>query len=91
MVKPGAFLANVSRPELIDRDALFAALDSGHLAGYGTDVWFERPARSDDPVFTYQNVVALPHTAIADRHNAMLDIEEMFMKMSDALVARQGA
>ncbi len=87
-LKPGAFLANVSRPELIDRAALFEALNLGRLAGYGTDVWFDRPARSDDPVFNYRNVVVLPHTAIADRHNALLDIEEMFMKMSDALVAR---
>jgi phosphoglycerate dehydrogenase-like enzyme len=87
-LKPGAFLANVARPELIDRAALFDALDSGRLAGYGTDTWFERPARSDDPVFDYKNVVVLPHTAIADRRNALLDIEEMFMKMSDALIAR---
>ena len=48
-LKPGAFLANVSRPELIDRAALFEALELGRLAGYGTDVWFDRPARSDDP------------------------------------------
>jgi phosphoglycerate dehydrogenase-like enzyme len=87
-LKAGAFLANVARPELIDRTALFDALDSGRLAGYGTDTWFERPARSDDPVFNYKNVVVLPHTAIADRRNALLDIEEMFMKMSDALIAR---
>lgn len=88
-LKAGAFLANVARPELIDRSALFEALDSGRLAGYGTDTWFERPARSDDPVFNYKNVVVLPHTAIADRHNALFDIEEMFMKMSDALIARR--
>jgi phosphoglycerate dehydrogenase-like enzyme len=87
-LKHGSFLVNVSRPELIDRESLFNALDSGRLAGYGTDVWFERPARSDDPVFNYPNVVVTPHTAIADRRNALLDIEEMFTKMSQALIAR---
>jgi len=86
--KIGSFLVNVSRPELIDRAALFEALDAGRLAGYGTDVWFERPARSDDPVFNYKNIVVMPHTAIADRHNALEDIEEMFLKMSDALLKR---
>jgi phosphoglycerate dehydrogenase-like enzyme len=86
--KIGSFLVNVSRPELIDRAALFEALDAGRLAGYGTDVWFERPARSDDPVFNYKNIIVMPHTAIADRHNALEDIEEMFLKMSDALLKR---
>ena len=88
VVKKGSFLINVSRPELLDRTALFEALDSGRLAGYATDVWFERPARSDDPVFGYKNVIVTPHTAIADRHHALLDTEEMFMKMSQALVER---
>jgi phosphoglycerate dehydrogenase-like enzyme len=91
VVKKGSVLVNVSRPELIDRKALFEALDCERLAGYGTDVWFERPARSDDPVFNYRNVIVLPHTAIADRHNALLDTEEMFMKMSQALVERSVA
>lgn len=86
VVKPGSFLVNVSRPELVDRASLFDAIDSGRLAGYGTDVWFDRPARSDDPVFKYKNVVVMPHTAIADRHNALLDIEDMFMKMSQAMI-----
>jgi glyoxylate reductase len=88
VIKKGSFLINVSRPEMIDRSALFEALDCGRLAGYATDVWFDRPARPDDPVFGYRNVIVMPHTAIADRHNALLDTEEMFMKMSRALVER---
>ena len=87
-IKPGAFLVNVARPELLDRTSLLKALDAGRLAGYGTDVWFDRPARSDDPVFSYRNIVALPHTAIADRKYALADIQDMFMKISDALAAR---
>lgn len=86
--KHGSFLVNVSRPELIDRAALFEAIDAKRLAGYGTDVWFERPAKSDDPVFGYNNIVVMPHTAIADRHNALEDIEEMFLKMSQAMINR---
>jgi len=87
-IKPGAFLINVARPELVERQALFKALDSGRLAGYGTDVWYERPARSDDPVFGYDNVLITPHVAIADRKYALMDIEDMFVKMSDALAQR---
>jgi lactate dehydrogenase-like 2-hydroxyacid dehydrogenase len=87
-LKRGSFPIDLSRPELIARESLFDALDSGRLAGYGMDVWFERPARPDDPVFNYRNVIVMPHTAIADRRNALLDIEDMFTKISQALIAR---
>ena len=88
-IKPGAILINVARPELVERAALFEALDSGRLAGYGTDVWYERPARPDDPVFTYDNVIVLPHIAVANRQNALRDTEDMFVKMSEALERRR--
>lgn len=88
-IKPGAILVNVARPELVERAALFEALDNGRLAGYGTDVWYERPARSDDPIFGYDNVIVLPHIAIASRQNALRDTEDMFVKMSEALSRRQ--
>jgi phosphoglycerate dehydrogenase-like enzyme len=89
VIKKGAILINVARPELVDREALFEALDSGALAGYGTDVWYDRPAKPDDKVFGYPNVVVMPHIAIASRKQALLDTEEMFLKMSAALCARQ--
>ena len=89
VIKRGAILINVARPELVDREALFEALDSGALAGYGTDVWYDRPAKPDDKVFGYPNVVVMPHIAIASRKQALLDTEEMFLKMSAALCARQ--
>lgn len=88
IMKPGSFLINVARPELVDRTSLFAALQSGRLAGYGTDVWFQRPAQSSDPVFDYPNIIALPHIAIANRRYALADIAEMFLKMANALSAR---
>lgn len=87
-MKRGCTLINVARPELIDREALFAALDDGTLAAYGTDVWYERPALPNDPVFHYDNVIVMPHIAIASRQFALLDTQEMFMKMSQALSAR---
>jgi len=37
-MKRDAFLVNVSRPELIDEDALASLIESGHLSGAGLDV-----------------------------------------------------
>jgi phosphoglycerate dehydrogenase-like enzyme len=80
-VKPGAMLVNVARAELVDRSALMAALSSGRLGGYGSDVGYEEPALPDDPLLHLPNVVLMPHTAIASRENALLDLEEMCLKM----------
>ena len=80
-IKPGAVLVNVARAELIDRAAVMEALASGRLGAFGLDTGYEEPARDDEPLLDYPNVILTPHTAIASRHNAVLDLEEMCLKM----------
>jgi phosphoglycerate dehydrogenase-like enzyme len=80
-IKPGAVLVNVARAELIDHDGLIEALDSGRLGGFGLDPLYHEPAKDDEPLLRYPNVILTPHTAIASRVNALLDLEEMCLKM----------
>lgn len=88
-LKPGAIFVDVARAELIDRQALYEALDSGRLGGFGIDVGYEEPARPDEKLLTYPNVVYLPHTAVAARQNALDDVEEMCLKLWRAITTRR--
>jgi phosphoglycerate dehydrogenase-like enzyme len=62
VMKQDAFLINLSRGGLVDRDALEEALAAERIAGAGLDVFWEEPVDPDDPVFRY-NVLATPHIA----------------------------
>jgi glyoxylate reductase/D-3-phosphoglycerate dehydrogenase len=81
-IKPGACLVNIARAELIERGALVEALASGRLGGLGLDPLYETPAREDDPLLAFENVVVTPNTAAQPRFNALEDIEELVVGMA---------
>lgn len=70
--KKGAFLINTGRGGLIDEDALIAALQSGHIAGAGLDVFEDEP-KVRDAFIAMENVVLTPHAA-ALTHECRMEI-----------------
>lgn len=62
-MRPGARFINVGRGELVDEDALVAALRSGHLAGAGLDVFATEPLPTDSSLWSMDNVIITPHNS----------------------------
>jgi len=63
VMKRGAVLINISRGTLIDEEALFDSLKSGHIAAAGLDVLREEPADPGNPLLTLPQVLITPHSA----------------------------
>lgn len=65
-MKPGAILVNSARGDVVNNEALIAALRAGEIAAAGLDVFEGEPALHDD-FLTLENVVLLPHLGSATR------------------------
>lgn len=65
-MKPGAFLINTARGDVVDEAALVAALEAGTIAGAGLDV-YEREPRVHPGLLAREDVVLLPHLGSATR------------------------
>ncbi len=64
LMKPEASIINTARGELIDQEALIAALEEGRLAGAGLDVYPDEP-NVDRRLIRHPNVMTLPHIGSA--------------------------
>ncbi|SIT18136.1 2-hydroxyacid dehydrogenase [Paracoccus saliphilus] len=66
LMKPGGYLINTARGEVIDELALAQALSFGTIGGAGLDV-FEHEPQIPDELLNADNLVMLPHLGSATR------------------------
>ncbi len=62
-LKPGAWVINVARGELVDERALARALRDGRLGGAVLDTFREEPLSPMSPLYDLPNLILTPHTS----------------------------
>jgi D-3-phosphoglycerate dehydrogenase len=63
----GSYILNLARASIVDEDALYAGLESGHLAGAALDVFREEPVQPTNRFLKLPNVLVSPHLGGATR------------------------
>ena len=70
LMKPTAFIINIARGQVIDEDALFAALRDNTIGGAALDVWWQYPNQNDParrgsrhPFHELPSVIVTPHNS----------------------------
>lgn len=81
-MRPSGIFVNIARGDVVDEDALIAALQSGQIAGAGLDVFAKEPI-VPDAFLAMENVVLLPHLG-----TAALEVREAMGQMAlDNIIA----
>jgi D-3-phosphoglycerate dehydrogenase len=75
-MREGAFLVNTAREDLVDEDALDAALASGHLGGAALDVVRHSSEAGRHRFLRHPNVVMTPHVG-GNTHETLFQGAEM--------------
>jgi len=86
-LRHGAVVVNMARGGIVDEAALYAELQSGHVAGAVIDAFSKEPLAADHPLRRLPNVFLTPHigasTAEAQRNVAV----DVCIAVRDALIS----
>jgi phosphoglycerate dehydrogenase-like enzyme len=77
-IKPGGWLVNVGRGDVLDEPALVEALRSGRLGGAGLDVFHQEPLPPESPLWALPNVIVTPHNS-GDTPGNLARAREIFL------------
>lgn len=84
-MKKGVLILNCARGEIVHTADLIAALKSGQVGGYGTDVLDQEPPPPDHPLLKLPNVVCTPHigsrTAESVQRQATTAVQNLILAM----------
>ncbi|MBP7147935.1 MAG: hydroxyacid dehydrogenase [Acidobacteria bacterium] len=70
-MKKGVVIVNTARGKLVVEEDLVAALNSGQVRAYATDVWFSDPPDPSCPLLSAPNVLMAPHIGASSKENLL--------------------
>ncbi len=82
-MKDGVILINTGRGKCVVDADLAAALQSGKLRAYGTDVWPSDPPPADCPLLSAPNVIMAPHLGANSKENLGRIGDEVVLILKD--------
>lgn len=86
-MKPGAYLINTARGDIVQKAPVFAALRSGHLGGAGLDVVEAEPLRTPEEAAT-PNLIVTCHAAFCSPEG-MVEMRSTSARIARAAVLGQ--
>jgi len=87
LLKPGSFIVNTARGDIVQKAPVFAALHVGHLAGAGLDVVESEPLRTAEEAAT-PNLICTCHAAFCSPEG-MIEMRSTSAKIARAAVLGQ--
>ena len=64
-LKTGALVVNTARGEIVDDEAMVAAVETGHVGGYAADTYSTEPPGAGHPLLKLERAVFTPHCGAA--------------------------
>ena len=76
LMKPGSYIVNTARGEIIDEDAMIRALQDEKIAGAGLDVFQEEPLAEESKLWNMNNCLISSHSSCCyDNYRELYAIE----------------
>lgn len=85
-MKDGVYILNTGRGKVVVEEDVAAALESGKIAGFATDVWYSDPPEAS-PLVNAPNTVLLPHLGASTKEN-LLRIGDIIIELIDGFVKK---
>jgi D-3-phosphoglycerate dehydrogenase len=63
VMKKSAYLINVARAKIVNKDSLFTALSTQRIAAAAFDVFWDEPPNPEDQILSLENFILTPHIA----------------------------
>lgn len=89
LMKPTAYLLNLSRGPVVDQDALVQALRDGGIQGAALDVLVTEPPDPAEPLLHMDNVLITPHTSSWSVESSIELRREAAQSIVDVLQGRE--